>query len=727
MSNGFYKYIVKQIVKMFQNRIDLLREGERFCLKLDTAQMVEETDKTLREYLAENSICGTYSYKNVYSTYTLKLDLGKEVVIAAKTAGMTDDFLATLRNADLTESKYPILMITDSPNDSILSGTIDLGSAGMPFHPKELSSSILSDVNSQQLSIVNQVIVESELERKAKDQYADKSSLFEYRDVLTVLDRGFVSDEDFARFLLLIDKHITSTDKEKIRDRIKQNRKHFSRIDHVVRHGNISYDLCEEYDDALLKRIADNKKEGHWYKDITLDEVLSSAEKVKQRQDNPLTIENDDIIAYYQSPIEYLFPPDELMLIRNEGETKANQRKKNIIIYNPDNKEKVSFQVQTNITLRQSYINTSNSVSFETSGKKLIFSIPAIGCSSGRIIITDPNNNIKYDLKICVVCVNAGFFDSIRTAYSIEFRNGNKKMFLSVSGIDNSLQINPEAEEILDPLLIRDGSEYSCSYKQRLVLLMDDDSIDINQGFCVISINSGAASIPIKIYDSKFKAEEITGTKAFLLKHQTKQSFEYCAGKNPRLIIGTREFFVKQSNPFTRLLWIEDKIVQGSMFAASIKNGDISKSEISLPATIQTAYMNLIAYLQKHRTLPSLVFYNEEYSRLATEYVDAYRKTIHSISTGRTLSNQDSSLLSLGCIFDESIIMLSPLHPLNVQYQLTLNTEDFTTMKETLIGKLLLRPLNHNTNFSTHTAECTLGFCGQTVSSLFQDASGACA
>ena len=40
---------------------------------------------------------------------------------------------------------------------------------------------------------------------------------------------------------------------------------------------------------------------------------------------------------------------------------------------------------------------------------------------------------------------------------------------------------------------------------------------------------------------------------------------------------------------------------------------------------------------------------------------------------------------------------------------------------------LLLRPLNHNTNFSTHTAECTLGFCGQTVSSLFQDASGACA
>ena len=36
---------------------------------------------------------------------------------------------------------------------------------------------------------------------------------------------------------------------------------------------------------------------------------------------------------------------------------------------------------------------------------------------------------------------------------------------------------------------------------------------------------------------------------------------------------------------------------------------------------------------------------------------------------------------------------------------------------------LLLRPLNHNTNFSTHTAECTLGFCGQTVSSLFQDIS----
>ena len=44
-----------------------------------------------------------------------------------------------------------------------------------------------------------------------------------------------------------------------------------------------------------------------------------------------------------------------------------------------------------------------------------------------------------------------------------------------------------------------------------------------------------------------------------------------------------------------------------------------------------------------------------------------------------------------------------------------------------ILRLILLRPLNHNTNFSTHTAECTLGFCGQTVSSLFQDASGACA
>ena len=42
-------------------------------------------------------------------------------------------------------------------------------------------------------------------------------------------------------------------------------------------------------------------------------------------------------------------------------------------------------------------------------------------------------------------------------------------------------------------------------------------------------------------------------------------------------------------------------------------------------------------------------------------------------------------------------------------------------------GIILLRPLNLNTDFNTHTAECTSGSCGKTTSLLYLDASEACA
>ena len=125
MSNEFYNYIANNTVSFFQEKKDSIRPGERYCLRLDTEELVHGVDRALRNRTSTDGIQGSYQYRNeegkdVYETFTLHLSADLEVVIASKVNGMTDDFLAALRNAELTEKHYPILMITHSPNDTII-------------------------------------------------------------------------------------------------------------------------------------------------------------------------------------------------------------------------------------------------------------------------------------------------------------------------------------------------------------------------------------------------------------------------------------------------------------------------------------------------------------------------------------------------------------------------------------------------------------------------------
>ena len=51
MSNEFDNFIAKNILHFFQTRADEMQPGERYCLKLDTQEMVAGVDDELRKKL----------------------------------------------------------------------------------------------------------------------------------------------------------------------------------------------------------------------------------------------------------------------------------------------------------------------------------------------------------------------------------------------------------------------------------------------------------------------------------------------------------------------------------------------------------------------------------------------------------------------------------------------------------------------------------------------------
>ena len=371
MSNEFYNFIAKNILHFFQTRADEMQPGERYCLKLDTQEMVAGVDDELRKLTTSNNIQGVFNYGSVYSTYTIYLKPDLEVVVASKINGMTDDFLATIRNAEMTENHFPVLMITASAIDTITSGTGDLSTIGMPFNSAAIIDKIKSDINNAQLPLSDRVLLEMELVRKQTDRFSDKSSLYEYAELLTVLGRGYVKEEDYSSFSLLYDPAVQPLqDPKKIKDRLGSNHQFFEEIDRVFKHGNIEDDLSSKFDKGFISHLKDCKKKSQsWYEGYTYDMVKSSYDRMQKKLDNPLQIDDDDFSFYSGTPLEYCYPVDEKVFIRCDGETKAKRRIKNILLYNPDQRDTVTIQINTNISIKSSWIEPIGQFEFSVYGK----------------------------------------------------------------------------------------------------------------------------------------------------------------------------------------------------------------------------------------------------------------------------------------------------------------------------------------------------------------------
>lgn len=706
MLNEFYDYIARNILNFFQERATTMRSGERYCLKLDNEEMVIGVDQALREITLSNGIQGSFAYGKVYSTFTVKVRDGMEIVVASQINGMTTDFLATLRNAELTSKHFPILMITHSAIDTITSGTGDLASNGMPFHATTIISKIKEDIRSAQLTAADKVLLEYELEKKQTDRFSDKSSLFEYSDLLTVLGRGFAKETDYPHFSLLRDPDAAHlVDEKKIKERLAENHHFFEQIDNAVKYGNIADELEKNFDTSLITYLIDHKKKNiPWYEDCTYAQVKASQDKIKKKLDNPLIIDNSSFEVYSGSPLEYTYLMDEQLFIRNDGDTKAKQRRKNILVYNPDHRDNVTIDIRTNISIRQSGLEVIGCKA-TTSSKKVKIEIIPEGCTFAQVKITDFNNNITYAIKVCIVDIPAKYLESIQTAYVLNVSKQLKRSAIQIYGIIKCLEINPGFKDAVSVAMEPDDV-YECRYDQTIKLLLDEETINTDTGHIDCKLKFGSVIIPVQIQNEAIKPTELTGMSAFKWKFSEQRSLEY---RNGKIVAGTKEFFTKDA--FRYPLSIEDAIVKNEWLAVKETSNGLEEYPLDVTNEIRTAYCRLLRAYREKRTLPSLAYYNEEILFAAKAYVDAVEKEFSSIQAGETLDIKHNHDLLLGCViknFDEESIAMSPVHPLNVMYQITLlDEEEVGAVREKLIEKLTalyLIPFIKDTNKNLYQA-----------------------
>ena len=704
MLSEFYDYIAKKINSYFLSLASegSLPQGESFCLKLDNDDMVSRVTESLRRILEDGGNIGSYSYScgdgSEYNTFTIKLITGDEVIIASQINGMTNDFLcATLRNA-ANESRKSLLMISSNLIDSAKSGSRDLSASGMPFHANMLMDDIRSMASSStQLSNVEKQVLVYELNRRDADVFSDKASLYEYSDLLAIMSSGTINSAYYPGFRLFpIDgkNDYQTFGESQIDKEIRNNNSLFEKIDRGIRFGDLEKVLAKDFEESFILKIEKEYKDHQeeWSKFITYAELLAAMEKKQAKTSNPLNIDNNDISAYGDLPINALTTEDRNLVIRNEGSQTAKRRTKSIFIFNPDHYSNIHLRVDCNTRIPNSGISKDDA-ELERDNMSVVFAFSRQGCSFHKVQIEDTNNSIVYVLKVCIIDLSSNYLYSVLSRSStVDFKSTRRNSRIKIVGVGTTITINPNGENaVLSPL--EDNGEYSCSFDEKLLINSTEDELASYGSGIRIDIDFSGVSVPLILYPDVPNSVEITGRRILRDKFESKKSFQM---NGNQIFNETQEFFAK-ANLLKELqyeqLIIEGEILSGySLGNASSGNTTIEGVDIQIPDGLKRAYLDYLHELKNENTIPTLAYLSNDLLRAANKYVEAFDDCFDGLNDGDNLSPEQENALYLGTLSigkncDE--ILLTPFHPLNVKYQLLLITEQgFGKASDVVVDRL---------------------------------------
>lgn len=668
MSKEFYKYIAKKIVESTSN----FEDGSRYCLKLDNIDMVKGVDLELKNWLSKLERKDEYIYSDTYKTYTIELDNGSQVVVASKLEGITNDFLTTLRNENLLDKKYSLLIISYETIDSIESGTKNLATKGMPFHSETIKSDIDKKIKDNNFTLFEKEIINESLKNLEMDKYTDKSSLFEYAFILSIIDKNKLENDDYYKLGFLPDEEQNINSKID-KKRIEQNRNFFNQIDEIYKESQMEEKLEKDFDNKFIKDLEKKKKQNkNWYENVNYKDVIESYNRKKKKKEEEFKIEEIFVNNLDESNVWDI----------KDGTSSAKQRNTNLFIFNPDKKEKIEINIKCNMRVKKNSISLKgiyeNNLRIENNS--IYCEIESNNIKFAEIKIQE---NKKYTIRICIIELEKDFLDYFKTK---ELKIKKNSILVPID--ESVIKINPDKENKKEDIIKKGKNEFTCNYDEKLILDIDKDLFNHEEEY-KITLSSGAIHIPIVLKElGRMKKQQLNIYETYRLKFKNKESLEY--RENEEISCKNQAYYTKSD--FKDKLKLEKFFIDNLAFAIDLE--DMQIKNLKIGEEIKNSYIELLEEYKKNKTLPSLSFYKGELLKKAKNYIEIINKAFENIEKDRALTKEESDLLYLGCVFIKNdgildTILMSPLHPLNIAYQLKiLEEKGIHELSDNLIAKL---------------------------------------
>jgi DNA phosphorothioation-dependent restriction protein DptH len=629
---------------------NLFSVGEKYSIRL------EDQEKILELYSAFKRTKSKDFRIDKYKTITVDIN-GQKLIIAASIYNIKADYLTFLRNAVAkSEGKFnntSILFIHDSDLDSIIGGTIELDEPGMPLNVDKIKNNIKKNILNSGLSNAEKKILKFSLSK-----YSDEIvNIFDFNIFLDVLFNGKICDDQMNDLGFFKDYDIDSYSGTEIDNRLLRNFELFSFVDDVYKYGDIDNDLSKKFDSDGVNILQKREWGKNKYKEI----LNSNEEKIKEQD-----------IEYY--PIETDKYSEFLVLDKSNGNTKVQQRNRNIIIFNRNLNDEISINLKFNRELNDVYFKIDK---YMEKDKDKSYKINKKTIKISFINLQKQNKTqfyllsyYKYKFKIAVINLENNFFESMNSKYKIII--GTKLKCINVTE-ENSVMYFGErikfysAQEIsvnrdVKNLNLSSEKAYNVSYSN----ITPDEN---NMVYINFNIDNFEVPFGIEVKETE-KLKYITGEEINKLSRENSRNYIYNI-ENSKIIYDINEYSIKG---LTReYLEYEKQIINSNIVFGIKRNGKIEKEKLNIDENINQKYFEILNLFKSKNNLPSLSCYDKETLDLFDEFISMYFEKIDELEDDKKLSVEEKNLLKIGMIInadEKDEIYLTPLHPINIAYQL---------------------------------------------------------
>lgn len=680
MLSQFYSYISDLLTDYYKK--NEIKSGDRFYLQLDKESDVLNLVEALEKIYNSEPFLYKHDLGEEYKTFCLPFG-AIHLVVAYTTQEVKPDFLVTLRNLvgeqKGTWKNTALLSIVSEQLDSIQGGSSDLQKQGMPLHPRSLFSNLRNEIENSVLNKVDQIILLDNIGNLIQDRVFQQITFFEFEDIFTTLQKGSIEDKEYHKFGLFKDPDLHTFNGKDQKGRLKENRELFDYVKKIHDYGLDKDELEKKFSPAgAIKLIEEDWKDTSYQKVFKYHKDFNENNKKKKVDLDLLDISNG--LNYWDRP---------------QKETVAGQRKRYIIIFNPDGKEEVELQASFSVSG-----NVKNLM-------KNFLKIPKSFVSLLQVDVKKTNINVKITVEknrptfvkfsykhddkvalgaeffIAILPISPLYLDSYKSKYSIDpinkvielqledeilkFGNGidNKKIDISEWGqlvtvfIDEVLTLEPLPEAF-----------------------NDDDELQIN-------IQFDQVVIPILLKNELPESLPITGQRIWKLIRETGKDIQWVR-ENDHLILENREFYF-HSEYHEFFEWEAAWIEQGMKYA-KYESGQILSAELKLDAELREAYSRFITYFKSRQSIPSLCTVTNDLKERALEYIKEYQQAIKTFQDGSPAGRKGRDLFKLGTIYSNGIVYFTPFHPLMIAFKLMV----YDLLKSEKVDNSILNRLNPN-------------------------------
>lgn len=659
----FYKYISRIIIDYLMNIS--IEAGERYSLQLEEQKDVEQIYNSLKDIGYEKDmLVEDFDYKGLYRTFSITIK-GTRLIVAKTDDKIESDFLTFLRNkVDQKGTAFDgtaLLFIHNTNLDSILGGSKRLEMKGMPLHVASIEQKLNVDIKESTLNVVDKSIINKHLENNSTNVYESNTSIFDYSEIFEILELEYIPDSKYKDFGMFKDSglemfNLIGVDNS-LYNRISDNMELYKKIDHIHKYSDLS-ELEQLFDSNDVHRVA-----GADWNENNYDDIV----KLKEKYDNlkkPLYRENE----LKNDNKEYI------IWDRAEGTSEAKSRHRHIVVFNPDKRENINFKLKFDAKIQRDNIKASGNVRLQSNNRTIEIDF---SCSKDKVTYTKLTY-FNYTFFVMVLNCSENFLKGIQDKYFVNInikKNSGKLLIVDESKV---LKLNVLGDEVEEIRLTEAFNRFTITENNALNVIKDYQNLE-DIDLVDLNLNYKGQLIPLAFKNEIILTTKITPYDVWSEKRLHDTDFSYEKSIDPsskkesvKLIQGTRSYY--PTGEFRRLLDIEDQLIKGDGINVEIIDNEVVFRDISLPPELLNAYNNFLNYFKHRKVLPSLAAYCDELLTLAKKYVRVYFKILSKLEFDTEVQKSAyKEINKLGLIYEvdgENKIHFSPLHPINVIYQI---------------------------------------------------------